>query len=69
MGGYYFFQALNGGCENIKRERGGGGVFSAVSKEGGRTILEVWCSNSRASCKNVPWSHCFCMKPFNFCFR
>lgn len=26
MGGYYFFQALNGGCENIKRERGGGGI-------------------------------------------
>ena len=25
MGGYYFFQALNGGCENIKREGGGGG--------------------------------------------
>lgn len=25
VGGYYFFQALNGGCENIKRERGGGG--------------------------------------------
>ena len=68
VGHYYFFQALNGGCENIKRERGGG-VFSAVSKEGGRTILEVWCSNSRASCKNVPWSHCFCMEPFNFCFR
>ena len=25
-GGYYFFQALNGGCENIKREGGGGGI-------------------------------------------
>ena len=24
MGGYYFFQALNGGCENIKKEGGRG---------------------------------------------